>query len=163
VKGTFVVGFAQGVLGGLGFWAAGIQTSALWATLMGVLSVIPGLGPVVVWFPAVLYLVLVDRIGPAIGLFLWCAAVVGTVDNVLRPWLVGKDTKMPDLLILLSTLGGLVMFGALGFIIGPIVAALFVTIWDIYGDAFRGLLPEPTPVSILPSRPDTSKRDLRDA
>jgi predicted PurR-regulated permease PerM len=81
-------------------------------------------------------------VGAGLGLFVWCAAVVGTVDNVLRPWLVGKDTKMPDLLILLGTLGGLIIFGAAGIIIGPIIAALFVTVWDIYGAAFKGVLPE---------------------
>ena len=158
VKGTFVVGFAQGALGGLGFWVAGIQAASLWATMMGLLSILPGLGPVLVWLPAVLYLVAVGRVGAAVALFLWCALVVGTVDNVLRPWLVGKDTKMPDLMILLSTLGGIVMFGALGVIVGPIVAALFITIWDIYGEVFRELLPEPTPLSILPQQLQAKER-----
>ncbi len=68
---------------------------------------------------------------------IWCAAVVGTVDNVLRPALVGKDTQIPDLLILIGTLGGLTLFGAAGLILGPIVVALFITIWEIYGSAFR--------------------------
>jgi predicted PurR-regulated permease PerM len=151
LKGTFVIGLVQGALGGMAFWVAGIQGAALWAAAMGVLSIIPGLGPVIVWLPAVIFLMAMGRFGAAAGLALWCAAVVGTVDNFLRPWLVGKDTKMPDLLILLSTLGGIVMFGAVGFIIGPIIAALFVTIWEIYGQAFRGILPEPTRLSIPPS------------
>jgi predicted PurR-regulated permease PerM len=77
----------------------------------------------------------------AIGLGLWCAVVVGTVDNVLRPWLVGRDTKMPDIMILVSTLGGLVLFGAVGIIIGPIIAALFITVWELYGEAFGEVLP----------------------
>jgi predicted PurR-regulated permease PerM len=81
-----------------------------------------------------------------LALLAWSAGVVGTVDNVLRPRLVGKDAKMPDLLILLSTLGGILMFGAVGFILGPIVAALFITIWDIYGAAFQDVL-QPTPVT----------------
>ena len=67
--------------------------------------------------------------------------IVGSIDNFLRPRLVGKDTQMPDLLILLGTMGGIVMFGILGFIIGPIVAALFVTIWEIYGMVFHDVLP----------------------
>lgn len=153
VKGTFVVGFAQGGLGGLGFWGAGIPSAALWGTLMGVVSIIPGLGPVLVWLPAVVFLFLSRQTGAAFGLLVWCIAVVGTVDNLLRPWLVGKDAKMSDLLILLSTLGGIVMFGPVGFIIGPIVAALFVTIWDIYGEAFRDVLPEAAPISVAPTPP----------
>jgi predicted PurR-regulated permease PerM len=81
--------------------------------------------------------------------------IVGTVDNFLRPWLVGKDTEMPDLLVLLSTLGGIVLFGVTGFVIGPIVAALFVTIWELYGEAFRDLLPDAPPLS----RPGLGLRD----
>ena len=153
VKGTFVIGFVQGALGGLGFFGAGIPSAAFWATLMGVLSIIPGLGPVLVWLPAVIYLFVSRQVGAGIGLLVWCVAVVGTVDNLLRPWLVGKDAKMSDLLILLSTLGGLLMFGPVGFILGPIVAALFVTIWDIYGEAFRDVLPEAAPISIAPTPP----------
>lgn len=159
VKGTFAVGFAQGALGGLGFWVAGIEAVAVWATLMGLLSAIPGLGPMLVWLPAVVYLGLVGRVGAAIGLLAWCVVIVGTVDNLLRPWLVGKDTKMPDLLILLSTLGGIVMFGVVGFIIGPIIAALFVTIWDIYGEVFRDDLPEPAPLSTVPTLPIEPKQE----
>ena len=86
-----------------------------------------------------------------------CAGVVGSVDNFLRPWLVGKDTQLPDLIILVSTLGGLLLFGVLGFIVGPIVAALFVTVWDLYGAAFEDLLPpvpEP-PASIAELRAST--------
>ena len=79
---------------------------------------------------------------------LWCAIVVGTVDNFLRPRLVGRDTKMSDLLVLLGTLGGLIMFGAIGFIVGPIIAALFITVWEIYGHAFADYLPAP----VLPQR-----------
>ena len=71
----------------------------------------------------------------------WCAAVVGTVDNILRPTLVGKDAKMPDLLILVGTLGGLFLFGPIGFIVGPIVCGLFLTVWDIYGATFKDVLP----------------------
>jgi predicted PurR-regulated permease PerM len=147
VKGTLVIGAIQGALGGLAFWVAGISGAAFWATVMGLLSVIPGLGSALVWVPGVVYLLVVGKTGAALALTLWCALVVGSVDNFMRPWLVGKDTKLPDLMILLSTLGGIVLFGPLGFIIGPIVAALFVTVWDIYGDVFRGLLPEPSPMS----------------
>jgi predicted PurR-regulated permease PerM len=148
IKGTMVIGIVQGGLAGLAFAVAGIEGAVFWGTIMVVLSIIPGIGTALVWVPAVVYLFAIGRVGTAIALFIWCAAVVGTVDNVLRPWLVGKDTKMPDLLILLSTLGGLLLFGAVGIIIGPIVAALFVTVWDIYGIAFKEYLPEVRPVTV---------------
>jgi predicted PurR-regulated permease PerM len=112
---------------------------------MAVLSIIPGVGAAIVWIPAVVYLFVIGKTVTAIGLFVWCVAVVGTVDNILRPRLVGRDTKMSDLLILLGTLGGILLFGAVGFIIGPIVAALFVTVWEIYGIAFKDYLPAVSP------------------
>ena len=108
---------------------------------MAVLSIIPGVGAALVWIPAAGYLLVIGRAIPALLLTLWCAGLVGTVDNVLRPRLVGKDTKMPDLLILLGTLGGLVLFGAAGIIVGPVVAALFITVWEIYGTTFKDILP----------------------
>jgi predicted PurR-regulated permease PerM len=147
LKGTFVIGFIQGALGGIGFWVCGVGGAAFWAAVMAVLSVIPGLGAAIVWVPAVIYLLIAGHTGAAIGLAAYCALIVGTVDNFMRPWLVGKDTEMPDLLILLATLGGIVLFGVTGFVIGPIVAALFVTIWDLYGEAFRDLLPDAPPLS----------------
>jgi predicted PurR-regulated permease PerM len=158
LKGTFVIGLVQGALGGLAFWVAGISGPAVWAAFMMVLSVVPGLGTAIVWVPAVAYLFLTGHTTVALVLTLWFLLVVGTVDNFLRPWLVGKDTQMPDLLILLSTLGGLILFGAAGIVIGPIVAALFVTVWDLYGDAFRGVLPEPPPLSV-PSPPPRTEAD----
>jgi len=149
IKGTVVIGIVQGGLAGLALAVVGIKGAAFWGTIMVVLSIIPGIGTALVWVPAVIYLFAVGQTGAAIGLFIWCAAVVGTVDNVMRPWLVGKDTKMPDLLILLGTLGGLVLFGAKGIVIGPIVAALFVTVWDIYGVAFKEYLPEVRPIKAV--------------
>jgi predicted PurR-regulated permease PerM len=150
MKGTLVIGLVQGALGGIAFYALGIGGAAVWAAAMAALSIVPGLGTAVVWVPAVIYLFVIGRHGAAIGLLVWSAAVVGTVDNFLRPFLVGKDSKMSDLLVLISTLGGIVLFGAVGFIIGPIIAALFVTVWEIYGETFRDVLPEPAPLSIPP-------------
>jgi len=144
LKGTVVIGFIQGGLAGMGFLVAGVGSAAFWGTVMMVLSIIPGLGTALVWVPAVIYLFAVGKTTAAILLAIWCAVVVGTVDNFLRPRLVGKDTKLPDLLVLLSTLGGIFMFGAVGFIIGPIIAALFVTVWEIYGVAFQDVLQNPT-------------------
>lgn len=141
IKGIFVIGLLQGALGGLAFWVVGIEGAFFWGTVMAVLSIIPGVGTALVWGPAVIYLFAVGEVGAAIGLAIWSAGLVASVDNVLRPWLVGVDTKMPDLLILLGMLGGLVLFGAAGVIVGPIVAAVFLTVWDIYGTAFESLLP----------------------
>ncbi|MBP9823477.1 MAG: AI-2E family transporter [Thermoanaerobaculia bacterium] len=143
IKGTLVVGFVQAALGGASFWVVGIQGVAFWSVLMFILSVLPGIGAALVWVPAVAYLLIIDRTGAAIGLAIWSAAVVGTVDNLLRPALVGKDTQIPDLLILIGTLGGLTLFGAAGLILGPIVVALFITIWEIYGGVFRDVLRSP--------------------
>jgi predicted PurR-regulated permease PerM len=142
LKGTLIVGIVQGGLAGLAFAVVGIEGAAFWGTIMVVLSIIPGIGTALVWVPAVIYLFAVGRVVPAVGLLLWCALVVGTVDNFLRPILVGKDTQMPDILVLLSTLGGLFMFGAVGFVIGPIIAALFVAVWRIYGETFGDVLSE---------------------
>jgi predicted PurR-regulated permease PerM len=149
IKGTLIIGVVQGGLAGLGFLVVGIPGVAFWSLIMAVLSIIPGIGTGLVWVPAAIYLAAIGKLGAAIGLTIWCAAVVGSVDNVLRPWLVGKDTQMSDLLILLGTLGGLLLFGAVGIIIGPIVAALFVTVWEIYGETFKDVLPEPTAIADL--------------
>lgn len=141
VKGTFLIGIVQGALAGLAFWVVGIPSAAFWGTVMAVLSIVPGIGSALVWLPAAIYLLAADRIGGGIGLILWCGLVVGTLDNLMRPWLVGRDTRMPDLMILLGTLGGLIAFGMAGVLIGPIVAALFITVWELYGESFRDVLP----------------------
>jgi predicted PurR-regulated permease PerM len=141
VKGTLVIGLIQGTLAGIAFWIAGIDGSAFWGTIMVVLSIVPGIGAALVWVPAVIYLFVTGQMLAGTLLGLWCAAVVGTIDNVLRPILVGRDAKMPDLLILVGTLGGLYLFGPIGFIVGPIVCGLFLTAWDIYGSAFKDILP----------------------
>jgi predicted PurR-regulated permease PerM len=141
IKGTLVIGIIQGALAGLGFWVAGIDGAAFWGTIMAVLSVVPGIGAALIWVPAVIYLFISGQNLAATLLLAWCAAVVGTIDNILRPALVGKDAKMPDLLILIGTLGGLFLFGPIGFIVGPIVCGLFLTVWDIYGTTFKEILP----------------------
>jgi predicted PurR-regulated permease PerM len=143
LKGTLVVGLVQAALTGGALAIAGIPASAFWATLVFVLSVLPGVGAPLVWVPAAIYLAATGRSGAAIALSIWCAAVVGTIDNLLRPRLVGGDTQMPDILILISTLGGITLFGAAGLIVGPIVAALFITVWEMYGSGFRELLAPP--------------------
>jgi predicted PurR-regulated permease PerM len=108
--------------------------------MMALCSMIPGVGTALVWIPTVLALAAQGRTRAAIGIAIWFVAVVGTVDNFLRPRIVGKDTKLPDLLILISTLGGIFVYGPTGIVLGPLIAALFVTIWDIYGVEFRDQL-----------------------
>lgn len=142
IKGTLVIGIVQGALGGVGLAVAGIPGAAFWGTIMVVLSIIPGIGTALVWIPAVIYLFIDGQNVAGTGLAIWSVAVVGTVDNVLRPRLVGKGARMPDLLILVSTLGGLGLFGALGLVIGPVIAALFITAWTIYGQVFEDELSE---------------------
>jgi predicted PurR-regulated permease PerM len=152
LKGTAVIGILQGGLAGLAFAVVGIPSAVFWGTLMVVLSVIPGIGTGLIWVPAVVILIAGGSLAKGIGLAIFCGLVVGSIDNVVRPRLVGKDTKMPDLLILLGTLGGIMMFGVLGLILGPIVAALFVTVWEIYGVVFREMLP-PGRISIAETLP----------
>jgi len=154
VKGTLVIGVIQGALAGIAFWVTGIEGAALWGTIMTILSIIPGIRAALVWVPAVIILFVTGQYLTATLLAAWCAAVVGTVDNFLRPVLVGRDAKMPDLLILIGTLGGLFLFGPIGFIVGPIVCGLFLTVWDIYGATFREVLPPVT--SFRPPDQDAS-------
>jgi predicted PurR-regulated permease PerM len=142
LKGSLVIGIIQGTLAGLAFAVVGIEGAIFWGTIMAVLSIIPAVGAAIVWIPAVIYLFATGHVAAGIGLLVWCGVVVGSSDNILRPILVGKDTKMPDLLVLLSTLGGIAVYGALGVIIGPIIAALFLTVWELYGEAFKDVLPE---------------------
>lgn len=141
LKGTAVIGILQGGLAGAAFAVAGLQGSAFWGAVMTVLSIIPGVGTAVVWVPAVIILAVEGQFAAAAGLAVFCGLLVGSVDNFLRPRLVGRDTEMHELLILFGTLGGIMMFGIVGIVIGPIVAALFTTVWEIYGVAFRDYLP----------------------
>ena len=147
IKGSLVIGAVQGSLAGLSFFVFGVPGAAFWGTVMTVLSIVPALGTALVWVPAVVWLLATGQIAAGISVGLWCGLVVGTVDNFLRPRLVGRDAKLPDLLILLSTFGGILFFGAVGFILGPIVAALFVTVWEIFAVAYRDVLPEVRPRS----------------
>jgi predicted PurR-regulated permease PerM len=141
LKGTAVIGLLQGVLAGGAFAVVGIEGAVFWGAIMAVLSFIPGIGSALVWAPAVIILAATGHFAKAIGLGAFCAAVVGSIDNLLRPILVGRDTQMHELMILFGTLGGILMFGVVGDIIGPIIAALFVTVWEIYGVAFKDVLP----------------------
>jgi predicted PurR-regulated permease PerM len=137
VKGTVVIGAIQGLLSGLAFRVVGLPDAVFWTVVMMVLSILPIVGGALVWVPACVFLMVSGHATKALLLALFCSLIVGSVDNVLRPRLVGRDTKMHDLVILFSTLGGLVVFGPAGVVIGPIVAGLFVTSWAIFGAAYR--------------------------
>lgn len=142
IKGTLIIGILQGGLCGIGFSLAGIESPVFWGTLMAVLSIIPGVGTAIIWLPALVILLLQGDITGAIILAVICGLIAGNADNVIRPRLVGKDTQMHDLFVLFGTLGGISMFGIIGIMVGPILAALFVSIWEIYGESFKDFLPE---------------------
>lgn len=148
LKGTLIIGVLQGALAGLAFVAVGIDGAVFWGTIMTALSIIPAIGSGLIWFPAAVVLLIGGHYIKGIGLILFCGLVVGSLDNILRPRLVGRDVEMHDLMILFATLGGLALFGILGFIIGPIIAALFVTVWEIYGEVFRDVLPQGAPAAL---------------
>lgn len=145
VKGTFVIAIIQGTLTGVALAIAGVPGALFWATVTTVLSVIPGIGPPLVWGPAGIWLIASGNYVAGGLLIAWGALVVGLIDNLLRPRLVGQDAKLPDLMILISTLGGLTLFGAVGIIVGPMIAALFSSIWYLYAQSYAPLLSEDHP------------------
>ena len=132
VKGNIVVAMVQGALGGLIFWILGIQGPLLWGVMMAFLSLLPAIGAGMVWGPVAIYFLLTGAVWQGVTLIAFGVLVIGLVDNLLRPVLVGKDTQMPDYVVLLSTLGGIAIFGLNGFVIGPVIAALFIAAWDLF-------------------------------
>ena len=136
IKGTLIVGLVQGTLGGLMFWTLGISGAVFWGMVMVLLSVLPLVGASIIWVPAAIFLAVGGAYGKAVIMVIVGAVVIGLADNVLRPLLVGRDTKMPDYLVLLSTLGGLTLFGLSGFVIGPIIASLFLAVWAMFQEEF---------------------------
>lgn len=131
VKGNLVVALVQGGLGGIAFAVLGIGGAVLWGVLMALLSLLPAVGAGLVWTPVAIYLLATGAIGKGVALIAYGVLVIGLVDNLLRPILVGKDTRMPDYLVLISTIGGLAVFGLNGFVIGPLIAAVFIAAWGI--------------------------------
>lgn len=154
IKGTLVVGIVQGAIGGIAFAVLGIGAPVLWGVVMALASILPAVGPALVWLPAAVLLIANGQIVGGIVLILVGVFVIGLVDNLLRPILVGRDTRMPDYLVLLSTLGGLAGFGLAGIIIGPIIAAFFLSVWqmaqaEFEADGANGP-PPPTPPASPP-------------
>lgn len=143
VKGSFLIALVQGSLTGIGLGAAGVPLSIFWGAAASVCSIIPLIGPPLIWAPAALWLFLSGALTAATGLLAWGLVVVSTSDNLLRPILVGADAKMSDLMVLVSTLGGVSLFGAVGIILGPLIGALFSAVWYVYREAFHEFL-DPT-------------------
>ena len=137
VKGDILVSLVQGTLGGLIFWILGVNAPLLWGVLMAFLSLLPAFGASLVWLPVAIYFLAVGAIWQGVVLIAFGALIIGLVDNFLRPALIGKDTKMPDYVVLISTLGGLEMFGINGFIIGPAIAAMFLAVWVIFSASWE--------------------------
>ena len=137
IKGTLVVGMVQGAIGAIAFAFLGIQSAVFWGVVMTVLSILPAIGAALVWLPAAIYLIANGMLVQGIILIAVGSLVISMVDNILRPILVGRDTKMPDYLILLSTLGGLSMIGISGFVLGPVIAAFFLAIWAMFAEEYN--------------------------
>ena len=131
-RGNLLVAAVQGALGGLIFWVLGIHAPVLWAVVMAFLSLLPAVGAAAVWLPVAIYFLATGAVWEGLVLIAYGAFVIGLVDNLLRPYLVGKDTQMPDYVVLISTLGGIAIFGLDGLVIGPVIAAMFIAIWDIF-------------------------------
>lgn len=136
LKGTLAIGLVQGGLGGVLFWLLGIDAAVLWGVVMGLLSFLPAVGAAVVWVPASVVLILTGETLKGIVLLAFGSLIISLADNVLRPLLVGRDTQMPDYLILVTTLGGITVFGISGVVIGPIIAALFLAVWDMFVEEY---------------------------
>jgi predicted PurR-regulated permease PerM len=133
VKGNLLVAAIQGALGGLAFWFLGVSGALLWAVLMSFFSLVPAVGAALLWLPVAVYFLMTDAIWQGVSLIAWGVLVIGLVDNLLRPMLVGKDTRMPNYVVMISTVGGMAVFGINGFVLGPLIAATFIAAWHIYG------------------------------
>lgn len=134
VRGNVIIAIIQGIIGGVTFWLLGIEAAFLWGVLMALLSLLPAVGAFLVWAPAAAYLFLSGQAIQGSILLAVGILILSTIDNLLRPPLVGQGTKLPDYMVLVSTLGGLALFGINGFVIGPLIAALFVAFWSLYTD-----------------------------
>jgi predicted PurR-regulated permease PerM len=144
IKGTLVVGLVQGAIGGTAFAVLGIGAPVLWGVVMALLSILPVVGTALVWLPAAIVLIVNEQVFGGVALILVGVFVIGLTDNLLRPILVGRDTRLPDYLILLATLGGLAGFGLAGVIIGPIIAAFFLSVWQMAEKDFSAMPSEDT-------------------
>jgi len=142
IKGTSLIALLQGLMTGVLFWATGVSSPAILGILAAVASVIPSVGSALIWLPTGIIMIILGHVWAGITIIVIGSIVIGTVDNILKPKLVGKDTEMHPLLILFSTLGGIALFGIAGFIVGPIIMSFFLVLWEIYAVEFREQLEE---------------------
>lgn len=140
LKGTFIVGGIQGILGGILFWVTGIEGALIWGVIMVAFATIPAIGPSIIWLPAGVIMLALGNIWQGLIIILVGVLIISTIDNFIRPKLVGKDIQMHPLLVLFSTLGGIFLFGISGFVIGPVIASLFVAVMAIYDHHYRNEL-----------------------
>ena len=134
LKFTFVIGGLQGLLGGLVFYFTGISNPLIWGVLMVGLSIVPAIGNAIIWAPAGIIMLLMGHVWQGVAILFFGAVVISSVDNLLRPILLGKDIQMHPLLIFLSTLGGIAVFGFSGFVLGPVAASFFLAGWKLFLD-----------------------------
>jgi predicted PurR-regulated permease PerM len=132
VKGNIIIAIVQGAIGGITFWLLGVQPALLWGVLMVILSLVPAVGAALVWVPTAIYLAVTGEVVKAVVIVAVGVFVIGLIDNLLRPPLVGKETKLPDYVVLISTVGGIALVGVNGFVIGPLIAALFISAWSLF-------------------------------
>jgi len=132
VKGNVIIAIVQGTIGGIAFWALGIEAALLWGVMMAFLSLLPAIGSAIVWVPVAAYLLITGAYVKGAILIFVGVVVIGLVDNFLRPSLVGKETKLPDYVVLISTVGGMTLLGINGFVLGPLIAALFIVVWSLF-------------------------------
>ncbi|EQB19619.1 AI-2E family transporter [Novosphingobium lindaniclasticum] len=165
MKGTVVVAVAQGLVGGIIFSLLGIQGSLLWGVMMGFFSLLPAVGTGLVWVPMAAYLIATGNMWHGAILAFCGLFIIGMIDNILRPILVGRDTRMPDFVVLIATLAGLQIFGLNGFIVGPVIAALFIAVWTLMREIknSEGML-EPDAIEVEEERrPETAISDAETA
>ncbi len=137
IKGSLLVAILQGILSSIGFLIFGVPNPLIWGTLATVGVLVPSIGTAIVIVPAIIYLYLTGQVISAVGLLAWGILAVGLVDNVLGPKFVGKGIGLHPLLVLLSVLGGLSLFGPIGFILGPLTVSLLVALLDIYAEIVK--------------------------
>lgn len=140
LKGTFIVGGVQGIIGGILFWITGVPGAFVWAVIMTAAAIIPAVGPFIIWVPAGIFMLAFGHVWQGVTILAVGVGIISTIDNVLRPMIVGKDIEMHPVIVLFSTLGGILMFGISGFIIGPVIAALYMAVVSIYDHYYENEL-----------------------
>jgi len=138
IKGSGVVAIVQGALGAITFWIVGLPAALLWGMLMAIAGLLPAVGPTIIWGPVAVYLLATGAIWQAVVVILSGVLVIGLADNILRPILVGRDTGIPDWLVLVTTLGGIDLIGLSGIVVGPLAGALFITGWQVLTEQREG-------------------------